>query len=322
MDTPGFDDSARDNLEVLNDIVSSLYSFALRPEDFEMRGVIFLHDISEIRFGGSQKKTLGILRAIVGEENLGNVIVGTTMWSSTWDAGKLKQQEKRERALLDDQWGGIRKTTRLSRDSKNVAVQIIYDLLAGPPALLLVQTEMLQPPHTIEATTVGKLAMPEGRLELEDLQRKVREREKEFEAESKRQEALLQEQVRDTKRRFEAQEMRSQQKEENQRLKQQEDMKKFEGKLRKEFKRESKSIEDKIRKDTKKREQEEKEIRKLEADLRVKLIKRNKIRMEKARKDAEEEGKIKAAIKRLEKPPVLGWFANLISIILTWFRRG
>lgn len=319
LDTPGFDDSARDNLDVLGDIVSNLYSFALRPENFEMRGVIFLHDISEMRFGGSQKKTLGILKAIVGKENLGNVIIGTTMWSSPWDAGKLKQQEKRERALLDDQWSGIRKTTRLFHDRKSVAVQIIYDLLAGPSALLLVQTEMLQPPHTIEATTVGKLAMPEGRLELEDLQRGVREREKEFEAESKRQETLLQEQVRDTKRRFEAQEMRNRQKEEGQRLKQQEDMKEFEGKLRKEFERESKSLEDKIRRDTKKREQEEKEIRKLEEDLRVKLMKRNRIRIEKARRDAEEEKKIKAALKRLERPPTLTWFENLISIILAWF---
>lgn len=283
-----------------------------------MRGVIFLHDISEIRFGGSQKKTLGILKAIVGE-NLGNVIIGTTMWSSAWDGNKLKQQEKRERALLDDQWGGIRKTTRLPHDNKNAAVRIIYDLLAGAPALLLVQTEMLQPPHTIEATTVGKLAMPEGRLELEDLQRESIEREKFFEAESKRQENLLQEQVRDTKRKFEAQEMLSRQKEESQRLKQQEDMREFEGKLRKEFDRESTLLKDKMRRDAKKRKQEEEEIKKLKEDLRRKLEKMKKIQEEQERKHAEEMERLKEALKRLQKPPKMGWFKRLIRIIVAWF---
>lgn len=205
LDTPGFDDFARENLEILNDIVSQLYILALQPEDVEVQGVVFLHDIGETRYGGSQRKTLAILKALVGEKFWANVIVGTTMWSNR-DLLKLRQQEKRELDLLSDQWGGVYKTTRIPQDDRNVAVGVIGDLFTRPPGLLLVQEEMLRPPHTVESTTAGLLAMPEGRLELENLRREQVERGRVFEEESRRQEALLQAQIDDARRRFETQE--------------------------------------------------------------------------------------------------------------------
>lgn len=79
FDTPGFDDSDRENLEVLSEIVSQFYVFALRRTELETRGAIFLYDISEIRFGGSLRKPLGILKALIGDEQMGDAIVGTTM---------------------------------------------------------------------------------------------------------------------------------------------------------------------------------------------------------------------------------------------------
>lgn len=325
LDTPGFDDSARDNVEVINDIVSHLYSLALRPENFEMGGVVFLHDISEMRFGGSQKKTLGILKALVGEENLGNVIIGTTMWSR--DAAKLEREVQRESALLNDQWSAMYKTTRLPHNNKHVAIQMIKDLLAIPPVLLLAQEEILLPPHTVEATTVGKLVMPEGHLELENMQRESREQERAFEIKSKKQEMLLQEQIEHTRRKFEAHEMQSREREESRKLKQQDEIKKLEGKLRKEFENESKNKE---RRDTEKRElekeeirkkyeQEDREIRKLEEELRVKLAEWNKVRKV---KDAEEERKIKIALRRSQKPVELGWTDKLMSTTVEWFDIG
>lgn len=101
---------------------------------------------------------------------MGNVIVGTTMWSQTGSV-KFLEQEKREQAISIKHWGGIYKTTRLFRADKNAAIRIITDLLTKPPVLLLVQQEILRPPHTPECTTVGKYLIPEGLLELEQLRR-------------------------------------------------------------------------------------------------------------------------------------------------------
>ncbi|KAL0632566.1 hypothetical protein Q9L58_008543 [Maublancomyces gigas] len=178
LDTPGFDDSAVGNLEILNEIVASLYMFALQPREINTQGVIFLHDIGETRFAGSQRKTLELLKAMVGEKAMKNVVIGTTMWSSE-NTPKYNNEVKREREFMTKHWRGIFKTTRIPYEDQNVALEIISDMLARPPCLLLAQEEMLKPPHTCEETTVGKIAIPEGRRELE------RQRQ-EFEEEMKR----------------------------------------------------------------------------------------------------------------------------------------
>lgn len=318
LDTPGFDDSARDNLEVLNEIMSHLYSLALQPEDFAMRGVVFLHDISETRFGGSQKKTLGILKALLGDANLGNVVVGTTMW----DAKRYKQQEQRERALQDEQWRGIHKTMRLPHGDKRATENIIRELLKREPALLLAQEEMLKPPHTVESTTVGRLAMPEGRLELKNLQREQKEQERAFEAETKRQEALLQKQIQDTKRRFEDHEAQNQEREERQKIKQRVELRELEEKLRQEFDKGNKKWEAEAKENARKREEEEREVvRKQEADLEKKHQQRIKVWEEQMRKHAEEAERLRKALEELQKPPKLTWFQKIFRAIARWFKN-
>lgn len=329
LDTPGFDDSVRDNLEVLSEITSQLYLFALQPDKFAMRGVVFLHDISEIRFGGSQKKTLGILKALLGEANLGNVVVGTTMW----DARRYKQQEQRERALQDDLWRGIHKTMRLPDEDKGAAERIIRELLKKKPALLLVQKEMLKPPHTLESTTVGKLAMPEGRLELENLQKEQKEKERVFVAETKRQEALLQKQIQDTERRFEVHGAQNQEREGRQKIKQVVEMGNLEEKLRSEFDKENKKLEAKVKKDTKRykeaqdtiiKEQEaiskvQETINKLLADLQKEYRQRDKVWKEQIYVDEEKVETIRKILKQYQSPPNLTWYEIYFKEIMEWF---
>lgn len=183
LDTPGFDDSAVDNLSVLNEIVSNLYMFAIQRREVDTQGVIFLHDIAETRFGGSQRKTLEILKALVGDKAMQNVIIGTTMWSPE-GTGKFNNEMRREKEFKSKHWGGIYKTVKVLDGDQNIAVQIINDLLARTPCLLLVQEEMLQPPHTCENTTAGKIAIPEGRAEAEQLRRQFEEDVKRMQEES------------------------------------------------------------------------------------------------------------------------------------------
>ncbi|RPB08895.1 hypothetical protein P167DRAFT_473448, partial [Morchella conica CCBAS932] len=179
LDTPGFDDSALDNLAILTDIVSNLYIWALQDKEIHTHGVVFLHDISETRFGGSQQKTLQLLKSMCGPEAMGNVIIGTTMWSD--NGTKRQAQVKREGEFLQKHWGGILKTIRVPDGDEDVAKSIIGDLLARPPTKLLVQTELLIPPHTCEATTVGRIAIPEGKREAERLAKEMEEQKLEAE---------------------------------------------------------------------------------------------------------------------------------------------
>lgn len=110
LDTPGFDGSGTENFELLHDIFSILYFLALQKSRFPIHGIVFLHDISEVRFSRSQRKTLSTLRALCGERCMGNVIVGTMRWSPQGSA-KFKKEEERERAFLSEHWGGVYQTT-------------------------------------------------------------------------------------------------------------------------------------------------------------------------------------------------------------------
>jgi hypothetical protein len=174
LDTPGFDDSVVDNFKVLDEIISHFYYTALCRDTINIRGIIFLHDISETRMCSSQKKTWDILRAFCGSPCMSSVIVGTTMWSDE-GSKKLKNEEEREKALLQRAWSETGGIVRLVDDDRDAASQIVTILLAKPPCLLQVQRELLQPPHTAEETTVGRIAMPEGRAERDRLRKELEE---------------------------------------------------------------------------------------------------------------------------------------------------
>lgn len=217
LDTPGFDDSAVGNLEVLNEIASNLYTFALERQEFETQGVIFLHDISENRFAGSQRKTLEILTALCGPKGLKNCVIGTTMWSPP-DTIRFRNEDTREKDLLRSYWKGILKTTRIPENDRNAVVGIINDILARPPVLLQVQEEMLKPPHTLETTTAGRIAIPEGHAEAEQLRREFEDQQKVFKEERKQLQDEFEREKRGIRARFE--EERGKQEEERRRLEQ------------------------------------------------------------------------------------------------------
>lgn len=169
-------------MELAHDLVSHLYALALGKVQAPLHGIIFLHDMGEARFSGSQRKTLSILRMIAGSECMGNVIIGTTKWNQASHA-KFQQQEKNEQQLLKQHWGGICKSIRLFEGDAGAATRIITDILAKPPVLLQAQREMLQPPHTVESTTVGKSLMPEAQQEYQQLMRELEEQKRQFEEE-------------------------------------------------------------------------------------------------------------------------------------------
>lgn len=85
-----------------------------------------------------------------------NVIIGTTMWGRRGTA-RYRYQATRECKLTKTYWQGVNKTIRVPGRDLKVAVSMVNDLLAKPPTLLLLQEEMLEPPHKAVDTTAGKL---------------------------------------------------------------------------------------------------------------------------------------------------------------------
>lgn len=82
-------------LEEISRILAAQYELGI-----SLKGVIYLHRITDIRYAGSSVKTLEIFKKICGEMALKNVILVSTRWNEIDEAtGAVREQQ-----LRDDFW--------------------------------------------------------------------------------------------------------------------------------------------------------------------------------------------------------------------------
>lgn len=81
VDTPGFDDSDYDGFDDF-DVLEELAAWLEFPgyENARLSGLIYLHRITDNRIGGKAAKNLEMMEALVGVENMGNVVLVTNRW--------------------------------------------------------------------------------------------------------------------------------------------------------------------------------------------------------------------------------------------------
>lgn len=80
MDTPGFDDTAVSDTDILQQFADELA--ACFSNEVKISGVLYIHPITEPRMKGSMLKNLRMFRKMVGERNMGCCILVTTKWGS------------------------------------------------------------------------------------------------------------------------------------------------------------------------------------------------------------------------------------------------
>jgi hypothetical protein len=78
IDTPGFDDTARNDDQVLRELASWL-SLA-HKEKIALNGLVYLQTIGEPRMKGSHLTNLRMFREMTGMNLMDWVVVATTMW--------------------------------------------------------------------------------------------------------------------------------------------------------------------------------------------------------------------------------------------------
>lgn len=155
IDTPGFDDTSRPEIEILREIAGAL--LVLTKLKVDLYGIIYLHRITDPRVSGAAMRSLRVLEMICGEEAYKNVFLVTTMWDRLKNIeGGNKIGEDREVDLCEKPfWGDLREngalTMGLGRPSKlwNLkelnAKEIVRRLVKfRKPIPLLIQTQMEQ----------------------------------------------------------------------------------------------------------------------------------------------------------------------------------
>ncbi|KAK4227137.1 P-loop containing nucleoside triphosphate hydrolase protein [Podospora fimiseda] len=156
VDTPGFDDTHRPDAEVFAEI--SEYMAIQHASGVPLKGVLYLHRITDIRMTGSAGTYLKILQQLIGEEALKNTILVTTMWNLLRDEAQ-RTGLNRQQELIDEFWRPlINKGAWVASfdGSPASAFQIVSQVASKQPVVLDHQREMMEEERNLEATSAGR----------------------------------------------------------------------------------------------------------------------------------------------------------------------
>ncbi|OSS49373.1 hypothetical protein B5807_05590 [Epicoccum nigrum] len=181
VDTPGFSDTTRPDLDVLKAIAGWL-----QTNKAEIAGVVHLHRIDERRFTSTHRLTFDIVRAMCGKHFYPHLVLCTTMWNKL-HRDVVSEVTERESELVgaDDLWNPL-----ISRHAKYMPYTgdqasgpaIVQQLLERPATGKMELQLELRNPCDVEDTgacrvITAELRKKEERLQQERLEEEEEERE-------------------------------------------------------------------------------------------------------------------------------------------------
>ncbi|KAF7353274.1 hypothetical protein MSAN_01515300 [Mycena sanguinolenta] len=94
IDTPGFDDSCPEMTDT--DILKQIANYLCEEYDGRRKldGLIYVHRITDPRFGGQSIRNLRMFKELCGAETFKNVVVLTTFWDSVSEAQGQKREDE------------------------------------------------------------------------------------------------------------------------------------------------------------------------------------------------------------------------------------
>ncbi|KAI9573228.1 P-loop containing nucleoside triphosphate hydrolase protein [Boletus coccyginus] len=159
VDTPGFDDTYRQDTEILRVIANWLIQKYPDGTTLKIAGIIYFHRITDNRMSGSAYKNLQMFGRLCGNVPLPRTRLVTTMWDIVKDQAVATQ---RENQLKGDFWrmlidGGA--TTLRFNNTHQSASGIVKDLLSmGKDGdELLLQEELVEQQKRLNETEAGKV---------------------------------------------------------------------------------------------------------------------------------------------------------------------
>jgi hypothetical protein len=155
VDTPGFNDSFRSDGDILVQISAALC--VQYRCNINLKGVIYLHNITQTRITGSALRQLELFRRMCGDENLKHVLLVTTQWNEHFTS----RWEDHEDQLRDEYWADmILKGAKCMRfeGTHASAASCISQLLGEQRAVLALQREIVDEKRKLSDTVAGSYA--------------------------------------------------------------------------------------------------------------------------------------------------------------------
>ena len=169
IDTPGFDDTNRSDIDTLKTI--STHLSASFVNGVRISGIIYLHRISDNRLGKTGFQNLRMFKKLSGAATWPNTVLGTCGWQSD----QYEHGERRELELMGnyDYFGEMMSTgakvMRIAehgtgigeqrRSALSIVSYLIQQSIIRPAVELGIQRELVTEGKCLDATSAGKEAI-------------------------------------------------------------------------------------------------------------------------------------------------------------------
>ncbi|KAL8968749.1 MAG: hypothetical protein Q9197_004713 [Variospora fuerteventurae] len=184
IDTPGFDDSKRSDIDVLTDLAFHLASAYQTNPKILLSGIIYLHPIDQPKLAGTARKNLAMFKLLYGDESLQSVVLATTMWRDEIQADAAQRVTQLE--STPEYWGRmIEHGSSVFRhdNTPESALRIIDHIIGRRERIVLsIQKQMIDEHRTIDQTSAGQLERHEIIKEKKRAARRLEENREELEA--------------------------------------------------------------------------------------------------------------------------------------------
>ncbi|KAF9254050.1 hypothetical protein L218DRAFT_968481 [Marasmius fiardii PR-910] len=157
IDTPGFDDTTKNDADILKTIAEFL------AQDYKhgrtLAGILYLHRITDTRMTGTSLRNFRMFRQLCGDNTLKNMLIVTNMWGQLVD---IEDGNAREKELMTTD--GFFKSA-LDRGAKmvrhdhtptNAKALLLRYLVGNEPLPLRIQTEMVVEHKDVWQTAAGE----------------------------------------------------------------------------------------------------------------------------------------------------------------------
>lgn len=161
IDTPGFDDDSRTDVQILEDIAKWMAQQGYMKRSDQLDGLVMLHPVTVHRLGGHERRRTKLLQNLLGENAFKRIIIATTMWErikdeDEEDAGRaVKAREKDIWYDFVSKGAKLRKHQNCTESAYRIIREIIERSQKYGTLEPLIQTELQKDPSLVR-TTAGK----------------------------------------------------------------------------------------------------------------------------------------------------------------------
>lgn len=155
IDTPGFDDTEKSDVDILQLLADHLQSTYAAGK--LLTGIILLQQINHNRITGQERRRTRLFEEICGENAFENVVIATTMWGEVNKSVGISREQ--ERIKSDSFWGTmVKQGTKVVRhdDNRESACKIVRMFLNKQQVALQLQEQLEDNNGQLSKTSAGQ----------------------------------------------------------------------------------------------------------------------------------------------------------------------